>query len=452
MTRHLVRPLLIVCATASLASAQWIQRNPTTVPAARVAAGMDFVPANAGLVMFGGSGSAPLINNQTWVYNGIDWTQLAPAASPTARFGAQLVYDAARGVAVLYGGLASAISIPPPTSETWEWNGVTWTQATPAANAGPRYRYAACYDSLRSRVVIYGGATTQLLTVPNNQTWEYQGTTWSLATTNGNPGPRDRAAMCFHAGFGKAVLFGGYDGVSLSNQTWIYDGVAGTWNQVVATGPVPAGRNAATLVYDAQRGVCVLTGGQDANGPLTDTWTFDGVRWLQQPTTTQAVRDHMAAYLPTIAHVVKFGGFHAAPNTLSNETWEIGTGIYGLGCPGSNGVPSLVAGTAPQFGQSWTITVANLNPALNFAVLSLGLTQLAGIDLGPLLGMSGCTAYTTPDLMFTLSGAAGSASWTWPVVQPFFGLPLHAQALALDPTVNGFGFTASNAVYATIAY
>ena len=132
MTHRLARTAAVVLACSSLAVAQWQQRAPASSPTARVGSGIDFVPANLRLVLFGGG--APFINAETWTYDGTNWTQLQPAASPTARFGHQLVYDYARGVAVLYGGLASNISIPPPASDTWEWNGATWTQAAPAAN------------------------------------------------------------------------------------------------------------------------------------------------------------------------------------------------------------------------------------------------------------------------------------------------------------------------------
>ena len=269
MIHPFARSAAVVLASSSLAVAQRLQRAPASSPTARVAFGIDFVPANVGLVLFGGG--APSINAETWTYDGINWTQLLPGTSPTARFGHQLVYDYARGVAVLYGGLASNISIPPPASDTWEWNGTTWTQASPTANAGPRYRYGACYDVLRSRVVMYGGATSQLLLPPNNQTWEYDGTTWQQITTVGNPGGRDRPSMCFFAALGRAVMFGGYDGSAMVDQTWLYDGIAGTWTQVAIAGPKPIARSSASMTYDAMRSLCVLMG-----TPTAPCWPTPG--------------------------------------------------------------------------------------------------------------------------------------------------------------------------------
>ena len=442
---RLVRVIAAFFVTVSLAFAQWNQVTPTTSPTPRSGAAMDFVPLNGGLVMFGGG--APFINNETWVYDGVNWIQQSPASAPTGRMGMELIYDSARGVAVMYGGLATPISIPPPTSETWEWDGVNWTQVSVPTNAGPRYKYGACYDSARSRVVMYGGANTQLLGVPINQTWEYDGVTWSSVATSGNPGPRERPSMCYYTGIGKSVLFGGYDGFGLRDETWVYDGAS--WTQVVITGSRPSARNAAKMVYDPVRDLCVLTGGQDTLGALSDTWTFDGSEWTQQPDLGLTVRDHTLAFLPTISQTVQFGGFVAAPFTLTNQTWEFGTGIYGSGCAGTAGVPSLTAASALRLGQGWTVDLANLNPTFNLAFVAIGLTRSPGVDLA-VINMPGCFGYTTPNLLASVTGAAGQASWTWPSVIGPIGAELYAQALCLDPTVNGLGLTTSNAVFATI--
>ncbi|MFK7741571.1 MAG: kelch repeat-containing protein [Planctomycetota bacterium] len=447
MTYYTQRAIAAILATSSLALSQWSQRSPATSPSARVGAAMAFVPQNNGLLLFGGS--TPLNSNQTWVYDGVDWLQLAPASSPSARFGHSFVYDVARGVGVLYGGLATFISIPPPTDETWEWDGTTWTQVAPATNLGPRYRQGACFDSIRGRTVLYGGASTQLLGPPNNDTWEYDGTAWTQVATTGNPGPIERPAMCYYQGIARAVLFGGGTGNGVSDETWLYDGFAATWTQVAITGPQPSARSSATMVYDATHDLCVLTGGQDASGALSDTWVFDGANWIEQPTTTQAVRDHVFAYLPTTAQAVKFGGFVAAPNTLSSETWEVGSGAFGSGCAGAAGVPAASAASAPQIGQSWTLDVTGLAPTSSLAVVALGLTKAPGVDLS-FLGMTGCRAFTSPDVLLSVTAGGGSASWTWTSVAGPAGAGFYAQVLCLDPAANAFGFTASNALYATL--
>ncbi len=441
-----LRTTMVLLATSTTVFAQWLQKAPATAPSARSGTAMTFDPIAQEIVLFGGA--APFLNGQTWTYDGVSWSLLTPTLSPSARFGHQLVFDSARSVAVLYGGLASAISIPPPNSDTWEWDGTDWIAVATVANAGPRYQYGACFDSFRNRTVIYGGASTQLLSPPNSQTWEYQGTTWTLITTVGNPGPRNRPAMCFHPGLGKAVLFGGSNGSTFTNSTWTYDGA--TWSQLTIVGSTPPARSSASLVYDPARNLCVLMGGQDNVGVRDDTWTFDGATWTSQPVTTQAARDHAMAFLPTTNQVVRFGGFVAAPNALSNQTWELSGGIYGSGCVGSNGVPSLTALAAPQLGQAFTLNLSNLNPAFNLAFVAFGGTQLPGVDLTFLLGMTGCSAFTTPDVLLSTVGSAGTASLVWAPVSGPVGATFYCQALCLDPTVNSFGLTISNAVFATL--
>lgn len=447
MQHTLLRIWAALLVAASFVSAQWQLQSPAASPTARTGAVMTFVPMNSGLVLFGGS--APLIDNQTWVYDGTDWTQLAPTNAPTARSGGSLVFDSGRGVAVLYGGLATNISIPPPASDTWEWDGVDWTNVTTAGTAGPRYRQGACFDSLRNRVVMYGGATTQLLTPPSNATWEYDGVVWSQITTTGNPGPRERPAMCYFPSIGRTVLFGGNNGGSLVDQTWVYDGVSGTWTQLTIPGAKPPARNAAVMVHDPVRDLCVLHGGQDTSGPLTDTWVFDGAAWCAQTANTQPVRDHAMAFLPTTNQVVRFGGFVAAPTTTTNQTWELGTGAFGHGCVGTNGTPALSATTAPLSGSSWTVDVTGLNTTFNLGFVVLGFVKAPGVDLG-FLGMPGCLAYTSPDVLLGITGTSGTANWTWPNVSGPIGATFFAQVLGVDPTVNAFCATVSNALYATL--
>ncbi|MBL8730109.1 MAG: hypothetical protein JNM25_16925 [Planctomycetes bacterium] len=443
-----VRAAAAVLLTATLVAAQWTPKSPASSPSARFGAAMTFHAGLGQVLLFGGG--TPLINGETWVYDGSGWTQLAPGSSPTARFGAQMVYDPVRAVAVLYGGLAANTSTPPPNSDTWEFDGVTWAQAAPAANAGPRYQYGACFDTLRSRMVLFGGNMSQLAGSPNSQTWEYSGATWTLVTTVGNPGPRNRPAMCFHPVLGKAVLFGGSDSSGLTDETWLYDGAAATWTQVAIAGARPAVRSAAAMVYDPVRNLCVLHGGQNSGGPLADTWTFDGTTWTAQPLQVETVRDHAMAFLPASRTTVKFGGVEANPNFLSNQTREFGAGALGVGCPGSNGVPVLSQTTGLVLGQSYTLQVTNMNPSFSAAALVFGFTQLPGVDLGPLLGMPGCFAFTTLDASTGIVGAGGSAVFVWPAVAGAVGDNWYTQAACFDPGVNGFDLTVSNAVFATI--
>jgi hypothetical protein len=162
----------------------------------------------------------------------------------------------------------------------------------------------------------------------------------------------------------------------------------------------------------------------------------------------------MVAYMPARKMMVNFGGSTPTGTTLG-DTWEYGakSGTFGTGCGGIYGVPALSAVDAPRLGQTYTLNVNNLHQSFNLAILVFGFTQLPGVDLGPVLGMPGCLAYETADLLIAApTGVAGATSWSWTPVTGTIGDTFYCQALCLDPVANAFGWTLSNAVSATVGF
>jgi hypothetical protein len=459
-------PLLASLAAAGSLAAQWTQITPATSPAARAGHAMATNPITDTILLFGGAGTF-VTYNDTWTYDGSNWTQLSPVNSPTAKFYTGLVYDTSRAVYVMYGGNATYTS--PGVNQTWEFDGVTWTQRFPAANPGNLGGHAMAFDWWRNRVVLYGGIKTVGPIVDSNETWEYTGTNWVNRNPATRPGRLEHHSMCFHGGVGKTILFGGVNadpstppGDVANDKTWAYDGNTNTWTELAIVGPRPNKRERATLAYDPVREVCVLTGGLRAQSSQAEhgTWElrFDGTNWtwtlLDNPTSGGRVNSAMA-FLPGDRHMVKFGGMNVAGSTNYQETKEWGpqTATFGFGCLGTNGVPTLSAATAPHLGETYTLDITNLNPAFNLAILVFGFTQLPGVDLGPLLGMTACAGYQTADILITApAGAGGVTSWSWTPVTGLLGDTFYCQALCLDPAVNAFGWTISNAVSATIGY
>jgi hypothetical protein len=122
-----------------------------------------------------------------------------------------MAYDASRGVTVLFGGWTYSLF----NGETWEWNGTTWTlRAT--GGPSPRYGHAMAYDAARGVTVLFGGS----LGGANDETWDWDGTAWTLRAT-GSPSPWYRHAMAYDAARGVTVLFGGRrDSQDFSGETW----------------------------------------------------------------------------------------------------------------------------------------------------------------------------------------------------------------------------------------
>src|SRR5262245_26789082 len=67
----------------------------------------------------------------------------------------------------------------------------SWTPLAP----GPRINHAMVYDSVRGRVVLFGGIARDN-TSEYGDTWEWDGFRWERVATNG-PAPRSKHAMAY---------------------------------------------------------------------------------------------------------------------------------------------------------------------------------------------------------------------------------------------------------------
>ena len=150
---------------------RWV---PTSIPA-RQSHAMAWDAARQRVVLFGGSGGLARLSD-TWEWDGATWTQRTPVASPPGRNWHAMAYDAARQRVVVFGG-GNRMSLP--SDDTWEWDGATWTQRTPAASPPARSGHALAYDSARQRVVLFGGEASFPMSDNLSDTWEWDGATWT---------------------------------------------------------------------------------------------------------------------------------------------------------------------------------------------------------------------------------------------------------------------------------
>jgi hypothetical protein len=276
-----------------------------TPPPSRQVHAMVYDAGRQRVVLFSGASNTGNDLNDTWEYDGTTWLQRTPATSPGVRQHHAMVYDAGRQRVVLFGGALNGN----PLNDTWEYDGTTWAQRTPATAPSERYGHAMAYDAGRQRVVLFGGITSDGFAL--NDTWEYDGTTWAQRTPATSPGARLNHAMVYDAGRQRVVLFGGF----ALNDTWEYDGT--TWTQrTPATSPGILQHHA--MAYDAGRQRVVLFGGYLSSN---DTWEYDGTTWAQRtPVTAPPGRSGSAmAYDSTHQVTVLFGGNTGAD--FLNDTW-----------------------------------------------------------------------------------------------------------------------------------
>jgi hypothetical protein len=254
-----------------------------------------------------------LANNYAWEFDGVDWTRVALVGGPLDLLRTTISCNLS-GRALMFGGGGWHADIH---CQTWELSSGIWLQRDAAPP--PRALFGMTHDTRRDRVVLFGGVFTGL-----GETWERAGSAWRRVVTANTPPLRFGNCLAFDAMRGRTVMFDGRIGntqlPSYFGDTWEYDGVDWTLAPPGATAP-PARANHA-MAYDLARRVIVLFGGAAPNGPLADTWLFDGTRW--QLVTTQsspAARSyHALAYDARRQCMVLYGG-----NDLTrtrSDTWE----------------------------------------------------------------------------------------------------------------------------------
>ncbi|MCK6549207.1 hypothetical protein L6R52_25415 [Myxococcota bacterium] len=364
----------------------WTDVSPASgSPPGRSMASMVYDSDRGVVLLFGGSAGydpvagAEVLLRDTWTWDGARWTEVTPASGgPPERNAAGMTFDRARGRAVLQGGLPARFWQDPPLDDTWEWDGASWIDHTPAER-GPELA-ALFYDPHRGQVLAWGGTTIEaeapggarlrawdgtrwqlvsatehappaflmaydsarrraVLTHETLGTWEWDGAQWTQSSTTA-PSTFSAESMAYDAARGVVVLVrlagtvldGGR--VEYEMETWHYD--AGTWTLARRGGPPP--RADFDVVFDAARGEVLLFGGTrpraTGNVILDDTWVYDGTTWTdvsdlgaRTPGRTEAA----LAYDPVRQRVVRFGGRDTyvidpnLPKPISsriNDVWE----------------------------------------------------------------------------------------------------------------------------------
>lgn len=320
--------IVLACgATDALAQPPGWTQLSSTGPSARHGHGMAYDSARGRVVLFGGGvGASDLLGDTwegRWEQSGSTWTwtwaQLViPGDKPGPRHSMAMAYDSARSVVVLYGGYA-----PGREADTWEWDGVTstWTSRS-ASLPGSRWGHAMAYDAHRGKVVLFGGidSTGALL----NDTWEWDGgTEWIRKTDlDPRPGPRSYHSMSYDSERKVIVLFGGTRETSpyYWGDTWEYDGTAWTLRSTAG----PSARRMAGMAFDNTRNLTVLFGGTTGTYQ-NDTWAWNGNAWelalVGGPPSSSRPAARYGHGMVCFGKIVLFGGFTGSDNS---QTWDYG--------------------------------------------------------------------------------------------------------------------------------
>jgi hypothetical protein len=323
----------------------WIDRTPnSTGPAARASASMAYDSARGRVVLFGGSTNTwtPVdVLQDVWEWDGSAWHNKTPATpGPSARHGATMAYDAHRSRVVLFAGRGS--SSASTFDDLWEWDGAGWFKpATGTTTPAARAQHAMAYNAVEKKVVVFGGRGKEF-TKLTDDTWEWDGTSWKDRTpAQTKPDARHGHAMTFDSARQRVVLFGGLSFLLPSQETFEWDGTR--WQDVTPSGSKPPARQGHAMAFDSARSRVVLFGGtaltsgnldETTGGGLQDTWEWDGTNWVDRTPSgakPEVRHSHAMAFDSRRGRTVLFGGYQfvsglPAPvyqrSTVYEDLWE----------------------------------------------------------------------------------------------------------------------------------
>jgi hypothetical protein len=190
-------------------SLQWVDLSG---PSPWVSLTMAYDPIHLSTVLFGGGDDEDAVFGDTWIWRGF-WRQVSPANSPPPRRIAAMVFDEAAGNVVLFGGNSYNITtgMSGLLNDTWTWDGTTWTQQFPPVSPPARLGAGMAYDAASKKVVLFGGMSNVSSGSSFNDTWIWDGVakTWTQQSPSNSPSARNQAPMAYNAATATVLVFGG---------------------------------------------------------------------------------------------------------------------------------------------------------------------------------------------------------------------------------------------------
>ncbi len=369
----------------------------------------------------------------TWLWDGVQWHSHATQQLPW--YPMALVHDPVRRRMVL-------LSTDEPNQdrvEIHEWDGSTWTHATPTVRPSSRHSAAFAFDPVQRRMILFGGYD-QIGNRYLGDTWEWNGGQWTQLTPVSTPGARAVHQRGVTDPLRSRIVLYGATGAPILplSDTWEWDGV--TWQPRFVN---QAGLGQTWLVYDPARQRVIKRG----NATL---WEFDGTTWspVQQPPGPQPGNGPLA-FDPMRREVVlvETGApdfWRLTSGTVPGAVTTLGTGCGGL---------LLQTGglAAPMLGQPLTVIATGIPPGGGPVLLAFGGTDPRWqgfplpFDLG-WAGLPGCRLHS--DLaggsVPMPAGAWASVTLAVPGGLALLGWEFTLQAVAQAPAANAGGWIVSN--------
>lgn len=251
---------------------------------------------------------------KTWEWDGSQWVERMTATAPRARTGTALAFDGRRQRVVLFGGSPNS-NLVTPFDDTWEFDGQTWTERSSPHTPPARASHAMVWDARHGKVVLFGGTNTFFTPPFFGDTWEWDGSDWRAAGAGTSPGARTDHAMAWDALHQRVVLFSGYlTSAGATADTWEWDGLY--WERRVPR-VTPGARLGHVMAWDGARQTVALFGGEH----FSDLWEWDGESWRERTSATTPWQQQKYGTVTFDRTRRVFVGVFQSP-TRAAETWE----------------------------------------------------------------------------------------------------------------------------------
>ncbi|NNG00199.1 MAG: hypothetical protein HKM93_12515 [Desulfobacteraceae bacterium] len=327
--------LVVFLSIANLTLAEWAQVTPGIAGGdltTRYGMGMASISGDK-VLLFGGSNGSYF--SDTWLYDADEqrWTELSPnimggTLGPTFLMGFSYIgYDRILMMGGRYNRYSTNIK-----ADTWlfDFSENSWRKLSPIYE-GPtwskRARQGMAYLG-GDKVLMFGGYIPYTDT---NDTWIFNLTenkwTYKSPAENGGTLSARSTMMLSYIEDGKVLGFGGRQGDTFYNETWIYDLPADTWTKLspIVSGGTLTARGGQGMTYIGG-GRVLMFGGEIGSNNIgaNDMWIYD----LSENTWTEA--SDISGYAPTprcfpgaaqlgSGKIILFGGINGADNF--NDTW-----------------------------------------------------------------------------------------------------------------------------------
>ncbi|MEO1171708.1 MAG: hypothetical protein AAFX94_06610, partial [Myxococcota bacterium] len=277
-------------------------------PPASFAPSMTYDSLRDRIVFAGGGASLDRFNNDVWEWDGLVWRGI-PAPDAPNGISLPIAYDSTRGVSIVIGDwvLPDLADECPDgyarsqleefqvcvSSRVSEWNGSSWADRTPACDdtepecqPTPLFGASAAYDPVLDQFVLFGGIDFTVADAVSDETWVWDGVTWTPAPTSGGPAARAHANLVYSPSAEGILLFGGCtDAQGLFECTdftgggnppltdvwrWGRSGWEPLPDPLPAENPAVPARHYGQAVADSGRGEIIWFGGSYSTGVTAD--------------------------------------------------------------------------------------------------------------------------------------------------------------------------------------